>query len=109
MRTWARIATILIVVEGAWAGADPALAERLLAAPDVGAAEQILAASPGEVKQDVFAALRLAAQDTMDRRRDLGSALRQFRISLVIAERLKSPADIGAAWLGIDPQYAGPV
>ena len=83
-----------------WAVAQYPIVDRLLAATTQQAVEEILAASPGEVTHDVFAACRNAAQATLDR----GAAplaARQFQASLAVAERLNSPGDVAAALLGV--------
>ncbi len=102
MRIPAGVVSLLIVFAGIGAGEAPSLAGRLLAAPSLEAARQLLAEAPaGEVNQQLFATCRQAGENSLEKTRDLPAALRQFQISLAIGERLKSQAGIGSAWMGI--------
>jgi CHAT domain-containing protein/tetratricopeptide (TPR) repeat protein len=79
--------------------AQSPLADRLLAAPDQQTAVTILAASPDQVDQPLFDALRKSAQARLDKR-EFAAALREFNVALAVAERLNSAADIAASNLG---------
>jgi CHAT domain-containing protein/tetratricopeptide (TPR) repeat protein len=97
VRTLGKLAAAALILANATA--QTSSSERLLAAADQQAAEQILAGSAGEINQTLFETVRISAQSKLDKR-ELAQALREFGVALAVAERLNLAADIAAAYLG---------
>ncbi|HLK66817.1 MAG TPA: CHAT domain-containing tetratricopeptide repeat protein [Bryobacteraceae bacterium] len=91
-------------LESAFAQDGGNLAERLLKAANQEKLAQILEQAPGSSLPEVLAACRKAAQAHLDHR-EHPEALAAFQVVLAVAQKLDSPAAMGAAYRGVGLSY----
>jgi len=81
-----------------------ALADLLLNAGNEEEVARLLDQSPAAVDQALFAVCRKSAQGRLDHRQH-PDALREFRATLAVAQRLKSPPALASAYRGLGLSY----
>lgn len=98
------VLTVASALAAARGQVAPDLAERLLAARSLEAAQQLLDKAPENVSEALFEAIRKSAQTKLDQRQH-ASALLEWQIALEIGQRLQSPLDLATAYRGAGLSY----